>query len=65
MTFKLGSFRNKHATSTFDKSHVVMNLSGETWKRPLGRPRRRWEDNFKMEHQSVGWEHRLDWSGSE
>ena len=23
-------------------------------KRPLGRPRRRWEDNFKMELQEVG-----------
>jgi hypothetical protein len=24
-------------------------------KRPLGRPRRRWEHNIKMEHQEVGW----------
>jgi hypothetical protein len=23
-------------------------------KRPLGRPRRRWEDNIKMEHHKVG-----------
>jgi len=23
-------------------------------KRPLGRPRRRWEDNIKMDHQKVG-----------
>ena len=23
-------------------------------KRPLGRPRRRWEDNFKMDVQEVG-----------
>jgi hypothetical protein len=23
-------------------------------KNPLGRPRRRWEDNIKMDHQSVG-----------
>jgi len=23
-------------------------------KRPLGRPRRRWEDNIKMSHQDVG-----------
>ena len=23
-------------------------------KRPLGRPRRRWEDNVKMDHQEVG-----------
>jgi hypothetical protein len=24
-------------------------------KRPLGRPRRRWEDNIKMDLQVVGW----------
>jgi len=23
-------------------------------KRPLGRPRRRWKDNIKMDHQEVG-----------
>jgi hypothetical protein len=29
-------------------------------KRPLGRPRRRWEDNMKMDLQKVGWWHGLD-----
>jgi hypothetical protein len=29
-------------------------------KRPLGRPRRRWEDNIKMELQEVGCEG-MDW----
>jgi len=24
-------------------------------KRPFGRPRRRWEDNIKMDLQEVGW----------
>ena len=24
-------------------------------KRPLGRPRRRWEDNIKMDLHEVGW----------
>ena len=24
-------------------------------KRPLGRPRRRWEENIKMDLQEVGW----------
>jgi len=28
-------------------------------KRPLGRRRRRREDNIKMEHQEVGWGHGL------
>jgi hypothetical protein len=30
---------------------LVMKPEG---KRPLGRPRRRWEDNIKMDHQEVG-----------
>jgi hypothetical protein len=29
-------------------------------KRPLGRPRRSWEDNIKMDLQEVGWE---AWTG--
>jgi hypothetical protein len=28
--------------------------------RPLGRPRRRWEDNIKIDLQEVGWEG-MDW----
>ena len=34
-------------------------------KRPLGRPRRRWEDNIKMDLQEVRmWGYGLDRSGS-
>ena len=35
-------------------------------KRPLGRPRRRWEDNIKMDLKEVGWDevNRLDGYGS-
>jgi hypothetical protein len=29
-------------------------------RRPLERPRHRWEDNIKMDLQEVGWGHRLD-----
>jgi len=29
-------------------------------KRPLGRPRRRWEDNIRMDLREVGWES-VDW----
>jgi hypothetical protein len=36
---------------------LVRRLEG---KRPLGRPRRRWEDNIKMDLQDVG-EGRGDW----
>jgi hypothetical protein len=31
-------------------------------KRPLGRPRRRWVDNIKMDLGEVGWSH-VDWIG--
>jgi hypothetical protein len=29
-------------------------------KRPLGRPRRRWEDNIRIDIREIGWEG-LDW----
>jgi hypothetical protein len=29
-------------------------------RRPLGRPRRRWENNIKMDLGEVGWGRRLD-----
>jgi hypothetical protein len=34
-------------------------------KRPLGRPRHRWENNIKMYLKEMEWGHGLDWSGSE
>jgi hypothetical protein len=30
-------------------------------KRPLGRPRRRWVDNIKMDLREIGWDG-VDWS---
>jgi hypothetical protein len=30
-------------------------------KRPLGRPRCKWEDNIKMEHRKIGWGG-VDWN---
>jgi hypothetical protein len=32
---------------------ILMGIS--KGRRPLGRPRRRWEDNITMELQDVGW----------
>jgi hypothetical protein len=29
-------------------------------KRPLGRPRRRWENSIKMDHREIGWGG-MDW----
>jgi hypothetical protein len=37
---------------------LVGKLKG---KRPLGRPRRRWEDGIKMDLREIGW--RGVWSG--
>jgi hypothetical protein len=37
---------------------LVGKLEG---RRPFGRPRRRWEDNIKMDLQDVGWG---AWTGS-
>jgi hypothetical protein len=31
-------------------------------KRPLGRPRRRWVDNIRMDFGQIGWGH-VDWIG--
>jgi hypothetical protein len=36
---------------------LVEKLEG---KKPLGRPRRRWKDNVKMDLQEVGWG--MDWT---
>jgi hypothetical protein len=33
-------------------------------KRPLGRPRRRWEDGIRMDHREIVWGSRLDPVGS-
>ena len=33
-------------------------------RRPFARPRRRWEDNIKMDLREVEWRHGVDLSGS-
>jgi hypothetical protein len=39
-----------------ERSGVYRVLVGEPrGKRPLGKPRHRWEDNIKMDLQEVGW----------
>jgi len=50
--------RSKHMG---EKKGVYMILvGGPEGKRPLGRPRSRWEDNIKMDLQEVGCEG-MDW----
>jgi hypothetical protein len=38
----------------------VYRRLGGTKEEPLGRPRRRWEDNIKMDLQEMGWGG-MDW----
>jgi hypothetical protein len=40
---------------------LVGKLEG---KRPLGRPRRRWEDGIKMDRSQIGWGYGVDSPGS-
>ena len=50
-----------HEARTRDRKHVYRVL---VWrpegKMPLGRPRRRWEDNIVMGFKEMGWGHELD-----
>ena len=50
-----------HGAESFLRSELVLQLSVHkilvckpVGKRPLGRPKRRWEDNIKMDLQEVG-----------
>jgi len=55
-----------HAARMGERRGVYRILMGKhEGKRPLGRPKLRWEDNIKMDLQEVGWEvHGLDLPGS-
>jgi hypothetical protein len=39
-------------------SRILVGIPGA--KRPLGRPKRRWVDNIKMDFRKIGWDG-LDW----
>jgi hypothetical protein len=44
-----------------EKRNAYRVLVGEPeGKRPLGRPRRRWEDNIRMDLREIGWGG-MDW----
>ena len=49
-----------HVAHMGDKREACRDLvrKPEAW-RPLERPKRRWDDNIKMDHQKVGWG--IDW----
>jgi hypothetical protein len=46
-----------HVAGMRERTGVYRVLVGKPeGKRPLGRPRRRWEDNIKMDLQEVEWD---------
>jgi hypothetical protein len=51
-----------HVAQMREKRNAYRMLVGKPeGRRPLGRPRRRWVDNIRMDLVEVGWG---DWSGS-
>jgi len=51
----------RHVARIWERSGVYRVLVGKPeGKKPLGRPRRRWEENIKMDLQEVGCES-MDW----
>jgi hypothetical protein len=52
-----------HVTRRWEKRNACRLLMGKPeGKRPLGRPRRRWVDNFRLDLGEVGWSD-VDWIG--
>jgi hypothetical protein len=50
-----------HVAGTGERRGAYRALVGKPeGRRPLGRPRRRWEDNIKMDLREVGWGS-MDW----
>jgi hypothetical protein len=51
----------EHVTRMGKMRNAYITLVGKTaGKIPLGRPRRRWEDNIRMDIRELGWEG-VDW----
>jgi hypothetical protein len=54
-----------HVARMVERRGVYRLLVGKPeGKRPLGRPRHKWEDNIKLDVQEVGWGYGLDRDGS-
>ena len=47
-------------TRAGDRLAYTVLVGRHVGKRPLGKPKRIWEDNNKMDLQDVGWGHGLD-----
>jgi hypothetical protein len=52
-----------HVARVGEKRNAYRILVGKPeGKRPLGRPRRRWVDNIKMDLREIGWDG-MGWDG--
>jgi hypothetical protein len=50
-----------HVVRIGERRNAYRTLVGKTeGRRPLGRPRRRWVDNIKMNLREIGWDG-IDW----
>jgi len=53
-----------HVACMGEERGVYRVLVGKPERRPLGRPRRRWVDNIRIDFAEGGmWVHGLDWAG--
>jgi hypothetical protein len=52
-----------HVASVEQKRNAYRILVGKPERnRPLGKPRRKWENNIRMDHREIGWVD-IDWIG--
>ena len=45
---------NNAETNSVSVNQMFLNY-GDAWKRPFGRPKRRWENSIRMDLHEVGW----------
>jgi len=58
----ISRIRFKHVARVGEERGVYRVLGKPEGKRPMGRPRRRWVDNIRMDLQDVGYGY-MDWIG--
>jgi hypothetical protein len=44
-----------------ERKEYKVSVGKPEGKRPLGRPRRRWEDGIRMDLREIGWRRGVDW----
>jgi hypothetical protein len=57
---KLEIYKHRHKIINENIIKIDILVGGPEGRRPLGRPRRRWEDNIKMDLREIGFGD-VDW----